>query len=324
MLIWVGEVIRDGRCSPMPAEGLVVDWGAKEVVRRWKCPIVFDDAYGPEEHGRWSYGTRQAVRVRKSLFVSTGAGIVELDYATLEERRRFSHNMWWGGHCLLRAYGDLLMHESEALDALITMTTRGEIMGILRMRNLKPVVEELGMHLGDPEIGDCRKLTGRTADVQKYEEGLLDQLHINSLQRFDGRLYVGGCGKNAMWEADPTSHVILQDDALDAPHDFTIVGGDRIVVNDSRHGSVAVYCRESAERILTVDIPPVSGAYNVYPDVALNWTRGMVVLDDARVVVGTSPLALFEVDVRRGEVVGSMVLSRDARRSCHGLSILEV
>jgi hypothetical protein len=323
MLIWVGEVIRDGRCSPMPAEGLVVDWGAKEVVRRWTCPIVFDDAYGPEEHGRWSYGTRQAVCVRKSLFVSTGAGIIELNAETFEERRRFSHNTWWGGHCLLSAGPGKLMHESEALDALVTMTTRGEVVGVTRMRDLKPVAVRLGMKMEDPEVGDCRKLTGRTADVQKYGRGLLDQLHINSLQEFGGHLYAGGCGKNAMWEVRPKPQVILQDDALGAPHDFTIVGGDRIVVNDSRHGAVAVYCRESAERILTVEIPPVSGAYNVYPDVALNWTRGLVVLDDARVVVGTSPLALHEVDIRRGEVVGSMVLSRDARRSCHGLSILE-
>ncbi len=321
MILWASEVVRDGRDTSLPAHGTVIDWDAKEVLRTWECPMVFDDAYGPEEHGRWSYGTRLAVSDSGSLFVMTGAGIYQLNRYTFEEQARFSHNLWWGGHCLLWAGSGHLMHESEALDAIVTMTIWGGVTNVLRMRDL-PIAAKLGMQPGDPEVGDCRKLTGRTADVQKYEKGLLDQLHINSLQRYGGRLYAGSCRKKVMWEFYPVPRVILRDETLNDPHDFTIVGGDRIVVNDSRNGSVAVYGRESAERILTVAIPPVD-AYNSCPEAVPNWTRGLVVLDEDRVVVGTSPLALFEVNIRLGEVVGGMVLSHDARRSCYGLSILE-
>lgn len=218
---------------------------------------------------------------------------------------------------------------STSADALVRLTWRGDVERVLRVTDLPGLADSLGLAHPDPlEAGpfdDPARLVSRVHDVAHPNAMRIEDDRIiialgQALCRPDGHDSKPVRDRDGNWTRPvgewDTRHVILEvrtsgagpratvlwdQPVAGVPNHDLLVTGDRLWFNDS--GTCEVVGVRGRDDVLRV---PVDG----------DFVRGLVPLDDQRVLVGTqSPLRVHVVDLEDRRTLFSQDLHGDPRES---------
>ncbi len=308
-----------------------VDWESGRVLEQLPVP----DPRFPESDDNPRGGMRGGRGV-----AAVGSDILVASYDTLhrygagwELVERIEHPLLVGLH-EIHWDGSALWVSATGIDAIVRVTLDGAV-----TLAWDPHASELAVELGlrarpDPVDG--------SVDYVRGAAPLVDQCHINGVTRFGDDTIVN-CGllrrprgtgqrlvSRARWKLgvpqrgpgsrppggslvvrvgpDGAIDPLLRLDGHDVPtHNGQLLDADRVVVNDSTANIVRVFSVASGEPVATI---PIEGA----------WLRGLCVVDDARLLVGTAPATLALVDLDEQRVVRRVALSVDPNEAVHGLA----
>jgi hypothetical protein len=280
-------------------------------------PQVFNEDMPANGIGRDSMGVRQVIEIGDETFVGTNAGIAVLD-ATKHVKSLVSNSLYVGGHALCRdPDGEDFWFNSTPTDSLVRINRRGQIKKVINLAQIKEVANPLGLTAWAHDVSerDYRAILERDCNAGK-RANQWDQMHLNWIQFHDGAMYATACTQRAFVRVRPDPAIILRDMSLANPHDFVIVG-DKIVVNDSGNRAVVIYNMDGERRGVIQLHGPGDGATSMS-----GWTRGMAILDNDNILVGTTPLGVLHIDIKKLRVVSDVRFTDDVRDSCHGLTLV--
>ena len=150
-----------------------------------------------------------------------------------------------------------------------------------------------------------------------------ERLHVNTVWRHDGELYVLACRKNALIRIRPEPEtIILEDPALGSPHNGILTPDGRVLINDTINQRLRIYDRQTGQCEKTIEtIVRQEGRSSQF--VRVGWQRGLAHAEGSIYLVGTSPAAVFEVDIDSGRIGRLCVIDQDVRHCIHGLIVTD-
>lgn len=319
MEFWISCERREYSNDEYTGYSILVDWDTKKILKRLDVPKYFDKELSVGQTGRCCRGVRSVIKVNDEMFVLVQGGILVYDPNTLKIKRHLRNSILGvGGHYLVPD-GDGIWTNSCALDLLVKVDYDGNIIDHIQVPNLTPVVNKLGLkqHEWDIETTQIWKRDEQTWIGPKKSAGFLDQLHLNTIQLINNKLFTFSCTKKALIELYPNpsvAHVF----GLSYPHDC-IQHNDRIYVNESGRGRFHVFNKQF-KPIFSINIPnPKPGFAVPGSKFQSGWTRGLEIIDDDRILIGTSPFAVYEIDVNKRKITNEMIFSNDHQDACHGI-----
>lgn len=157
---------------------------------------------------------------------------------------------------------------------------------------------------------------------EKYEEYCSEErLHINTVKVIGDEVYVLSNNKGALIRIRPTPEkVIIHDRQLESPHNSVIYPSGKVLVNNTKKKSICIYSLETGKlnRVLRTSLSHTNGSSKQFAKAG--WQRGLTAIDEDVCLVGTSPAAIFEVDVERALIGRVVTIDDDVRHCIHGLT----
>ncbi|MEO1009100.1 MAG: methyltransferase domain-containing protein [Planctomycetota bacterium] len=324
MLIWACCEHRAARHADYRGHALLVDWDAKRVVRRVDAPELFDADADPDSATRYNRGVRGVLELAGEPCMLTQGGLLSLDAQALAPGRGRRLPQRSGGHYAIHGPDGLLWYNACVPDAILAVDPATlEVRRRIDLADCDEIVDRLGLNPHRYEPDAELHAIMQTALQAEVDAGRADQLHVNTLQWRGDTLYAFACRKQALLEVWPRQRVVFRDERLQMPHDGCFLPDGRLIVSDSSRSAVRVYAEGATDRggmLASIAIPrPPHAAPPRHAKPG--FVRGMLHLGGGRVLVGTSPFALYEIDVDAASVVGGMVFGDDPSQTCHGISV---
>jgi hypothetical protein len=326
MRVFLSTVVR-GAPTEKAGELIALDWSTKKVLGR--VPLVpkdppLDDP-NPRGGGR---GGRGIVLMRDELFVATFHTLHGFDYK-LRPTRTITNNNFAGLH-EVKLVDDGIWVSSTAIGAVFKVALDGK------------TKQEWWVH-EDPVVLQTFSVPPLTVD--KSQDNRLTYLepfskvHLNNVDVHNGQVYVCFNNHGAILRLFPTT-VVAHDPALKGCHNGLVTDDEEVLLNDSHHHAVVVFDLHTGHvkrRINLADFPEVAKLLNFRTCRNISWrvrlenfvrrqrvarplfTRGMCLLDGARILVGVSPAAVLELDYKQGRLLDMWQLSDSANECVHGL-----
>lgn len=317
-LFWLCADTRAAKHTDYRGFGLLVDWQQKKIVKRFDVPILFDDSMPEGQISRDCRGVRQVRTIDGRLHVLTHGGQLVLDPESLKIVDQVTHPWHIGGHYLVPD-GEHVWYNAGVQDAVVKLSRDGVIQQIIHLCDCDELIEHLPIRrYRHDEQADFREKT-RDWILSEKKAGRVDQLHINTLQVHESKLYGFSCTYGALFQIHPEVRLVFRDDTLVHPHDGQFFTSERLIVNDSENSRVIVYDARNHERIREIEIPIPDTKGDDPKHAQRGFVRGLAKVDESHVVVGSAPLSMYEVDVERGEVVAQMSFSDDPAVTSHGI-----
>ncbi|PKN16429.1 MAG: hypothetical protein CVU66_01050 [Deltaproteobacteria bacterium HGW-Deltaproteobacteria-23] len=149
-----------------------------------------------------------------------------------------------------------------------------------------------------------------------------ERLHINTVCMHKNEVYVFSCWKNSLIRIRPLPEkIVVRDDSLSAPHNGIITDRGEVLINNTMKQTLNVYdlnsgllIREISTRIFDEDVSKQFAK--------AGWQRGLAHLEGSKYLVGTSPAAVFEVDIESGAIGAVLQIDKDVRHCIHGLAVV--
>ena len=146
-----------------------------------------------------------------------------------------------------------------------------------------------------------------------------ERTHVNGICLNGNMLYALLCRQSAIVSMDLNTNeetLVLQDPNLKSPHNVLILN-DGIYVNNTLHQQVMHYGLQG-NKITTYDTQLYNGALSAqFTDAG--WQRGLAAINDTSLIVGTSPLTLFELNLQSGAIGNIIKIDSDVSHCVHGL-----
>ncbi len=315
MKFWCCAEIRALQNVDYRGYALLIDWDKKEVINKFVPPAVFNEDINDDTSGYSSRGVRHMVHIENEIYVLVQGGLFVLDDTTLEIKRKISNKyIGAGGHYLLY-HDNLLWMNVPAFDWIVCMTLEGEVKNVITLtgNNIVPGTRLMRWENNLPVYKSRESWITRQRELRQ-----IDQLHINTLQFHNGYLYVFSATRKCLIRAYPGEPKVIRNfQAKDSPHDVIFHAG-KILMNDSGDSRVNIY-NENLMLEGSVNIPIL--VETKHEKLKSGFVRGMLPMSEDRVIVGTSPLALYEISLSEKRIISSMVLSDDPAHTCHGITI---
>jgi hypothetical protein len=326
---WVCCEVRERPHYCYEGYGLEIDWKRRKVIRRldipqWFMPKRDRKTAGGFKGSAGNRGLRQMRDVGDYFYALTQGGVLEYYKDTLEERRRFSHNMHMGGHYLVPHEGGF-WYNACIFDSLVHIDMDGKILKTIQIAGNEEYAKALEIQ---HEIHDTSFDIRTVNDLNlPTEYGLkFDQLHMNTIQVIGDEVYVYSLRKSTFFRLLPSFKIILKDEynmesgaGLLNSHDANIFN-DKILVNNSRLQKFHIYDLQSKKLETVIDIPTRGERTKLaYP----GYLRGFEKIDNDRVLIGTAPLGVFEINIRKGVIVDGMRFSDEVNHTCHGINAIK-
>jgi len=164
---------------------------------------------------------------------------------------------------------------------------------------------------------------GTDSFAEAYDKYCKDErLHINTVWMHKGAVYAFSCWKNSLIRIRPSPEkVVIRDDSLMAPHNVIITEQGKVLINNTMRQTLNVY--DLTNGVLLREIPTRIFGENISEQFAkAGWQRGLSHLEGSKYLVGTSPAAIFEVDIDTGAVGQVLQIDKDVRHCIHGLAVV--
>ena len=259
---------------------LELDWDRGRVLRRIDAPPLWSHFGGRSRGGR--RGLRGITFFKGLIWVASCDVVYGLDPRSLEPECCVSHP--YMAH----------IHEIEAAPEGIWMTSTGGN-GVFLIDDTQTVLNEAW--LGDPPA----------ADLRFHLEQWRDEHHLNSVYLADDVVYAYALRSGRVFRMHPGPVTpVLQ-----------LEKGCHNVAN-TKHGWYRNVSRESVVRLGDREIRlPRRGRSGQFTQPG--WLRGMAWLSDHRILVGSSPATVFEIDLDDMRIVKEVRLESDVCWTVHGI-----
>ena len=173
------------------------------------------------------------------------------------------------------------------------------------------------------------KFTGRTIDFNVYNKNETamqsyindDRLHFSGSCVHNGRIFILSGKRGCIIEVcSPTTDKIhLYDKTLNSAHDIVFIN-NLMYVNSTRNQNVHVY--HGTKHIKTLNSKIYRPHTQVNQFSTVGWQRGLCKYDENTLLVGTSPLTVFLLDVRTGKVKDKKKLDNDIKHCSYSLLVV--
>jgi hypothetical protein len=107
-------------------------------------------------------------------------------------------------------------------------------------------------------------------------------------------------------DSGDTTELVRLDHHEKPTHNGRMLESGRVLLNDSTTNRIRVF--ENGREVTSIHV-------------AGTWLRGMVVLDDSRVLVGTAPASVVLIDLDAGTELQRVTLSENRLEALHGLTL---
>lgn len=259
----------------------------------WDLPVSTSCRGGPR-------GLRGVLVHRDRLWVASADAILELDLDLGLRRIHRHHNL---AHVHeLAPWGDSILAVSTGFDCVLALDTKtGSWHWGLLVRG----------HTSTPSIRTF------VPDTEELLAG--DSVHLNQVHTEAGDLWISG--SQLPYLIRMTNGEAIIDSPLPLGTHNAQPSPRGVLYCDTRADRV-MWCRESPSFIAS---PRSSLETVTHLDAAdgvmarIGFTRGLLRLDDSRVVFGTAPASLHLADFDPPSLIASVHLSADVRASIHGL-----
>ena len=145
-----------------------------------------------------------------------------------------------------------------------------------------------------------------------------DRLHFSGSCVHNNRIFVLSGKRGCIIEiCSPTKDKIyLHDNTLNSAHDIVFIK-DLMYVNSTRNQNVHVYRRNNHIKTIHSEIHKPRKKVNQFSTVG--WQRGLCKYNESTLLVGTSPLTVFLLDVNTGKVKYKKKLDSDVKHCSYSL-----
>jgi hypothetical protein len=260
---------------------LEIDWGKKRILKKIEAPPLWSHFNWRNRGGR--RGLRGITFYNGLIWVASCEMVLGLDPDTLELERMVSHP--YMAH----------IHEIKGDGNGIWITSTGGD-GVFLIDENQHVLHEVWL-CGKPKEDLRVKLDFQ----QKY--------HINSVFFYDHKVYMYAIKTGEIFRVWP--HPLEVEAKLE---------GGCHNVNQTPYGWARNHsktsCFKIGEKTLLL---PRRGAEGEFT--SPGWLRGMAWLSDHRVIIGSTPASLYEIDAQRMEIIAEMKIENDVSWTVAGLYV---
>jgi hypothetical protein len=259
-----------------------IDWDQKRVTNKIAAPPLWSEFGERNRGGR--RGLRGITYYNGLIWVASCDCLIGFTPEGLQPERMISHP--YMSH----------IHEIEGReDGIWVTSTNGN--GIFQINERQEIVRE-GWLEGPP-----------TVDMRVYMEHHYDRFHVNTVAFDNGNVlaYSATNGKvYKMWPGPVTEVIQLERRCHN--------------VAPTKFGWIRNVSGKAMVKVGDDEIPtPIHGTATELAKPG--WLRGMAWLTDTRILVGSSPATLIEIDVPARQVVDEMRLEDDVEWTTHGIYV---
>jgi len=317
MRIFATTVIRGDANSELTGFFYELDWHKNSV--KSKIPIPVDSSHPFWNARGGNRGGRGIVLNKGILYVGTATSVLKYDthlnrLGSIEQPLLAGlHEMW--------AAADGIWVTSTVHDLAMKLGFDGEILDEWWGSESKGLQAAFGY---PGRALNLKMDFGAENFVEGYEQYCADErLHINTVCEYNNAVYVLANRTNALIRIRPLpEQVIIRDASLVSPHNGIITERGEALINNTIKQTLNVYDLGSGNRVK--EIPTnIFGERASLQFAKAGWQRGLAHLEGSKYLVGTSPAAIFEVDIDTGEVGKVLQLDIDIRHCVHGLAAVQ-
>lgn len=315
--VFATTVIRGSEDSELTGFLLEIDWRANGIKKQIPIPLDTRHPFWNSRGG--NRGGRGLMYHNGILYVATAMSILLYD-DNLNRIGEITHPHLGG------------LHEIYIDDNGIWVTSTLHDLIIKLDFNGKMIEEWYGCqskHLQKEFDFQDRKLNLSLAFpaenfVQHYENYCKEEIfHLNSVFPHNHSLYALSSRMKAFIRVKPDIKVVIKDNDLRAPHNGIIPVENQVIINDTRNQCLRIYSLETGERLLSMFTPVFGAPQKSAQFASYGWQRGLFPLKHPLYLVGTSPAAVFEVDIQKGLIGQVCRIDTDVRHCIHGLTAVK-
>jgi len=316
MKVFATTVIRGDANPELTGYLYALEWRSNSVRQSIPIPI---DSLNPFWNSRGgNRGGRGIVMCNGVLFVATATSILKYD-SDLNLVGTLDHPLLAGLHEMF-VDGEGIWVTSTIHDLVMKISFNGEGLDTWWGSESKYLQSEFGY---SGRTLNLEMAFGKENFVQGYEHYCQDErLHVNSVWVHDEQVYILACRKNALIKIKPMDEqIIVRDNSLMHPHNGIVTEKGDVLINNTMKQTLNVYELSSGK--LLREIPTNIFGESISEQFAkAGWQRGLAHLEGSKYLVGTSPAAIFEVDIESGEIGQILRIDSDVRHCIHGLAVV--
>jgi len=314
--VFATTVIRGAASHEMTGYLLELDWARGEV--RHKLPIRLnnDSAFWNRRGG--NRGGRGVAAFGDRLYVATATAVLVYD-PWLNPVGEI-HNPLFAGLHEIAVDEEGVWATSTVHDLILKVDFAGRTLRTWWGSESAPLQRALGYEgrTLNLDLSFPRQRFAEAYDAYCREE----RLHLNGVWQHEGAVYVLSSAKSAVIRILPgPEKLVLRDPRLAAPHNCVVSREGRLVLNDTKHQAVRVYDLQSGRVLRSIRTPVHGDGRSADQFATAGWQRGLWQVEGPLFLVGTSPAAVFELDIERARVGRVLRIDTDVRHCIHGLSV---
>ncbi|AOW19497.1 hypothetical protein LPB138_01845 [Urechidicola croceus] len=145
-----------------------------------------------------------------------------------------------------------------------------------------------------------------------------ERLHINTVWVDDNNVYILANRKNALIKIYPNEKIVFQDNNLMSPHNGILSIEGNFILNNTQKQKLHIYSKEGRfKRSINTKIykEDLSSQF-----AKSGWQRGLNNYKKGKVLIGTSPATIFELDYNKGKLGKKIKLEEKTTHCIHGLT----
>lgn len=309
MDVYVSTVIRKSRADELSGNFYKIDWETSGV-RSVPVPV---DTKNPIWGLRGGNRGGRGIKVRAGIvYLGTAHGILKYD-RDLNLLGEISSLYVAGLHEFIFD-GDNLWTTATAHDIVAKIDLDGNLVDCwngthssLMQEVFKFKPRTINLELAFPGATYKR-------DIEKYYA--YSEFHVNAVAILNGNVYILCPKKASIVKIRKDEEVILRDERLTSAHNL-VSSGNLCYINGTNRQSIMVV--DLVRRNIVSETPTrIYGQKRSSQFAKSGWQRGLVLLENGNLLVGTSPATVFECTTK-GEIVKAVKLTDDVRECVHGL-----
>jgi len=311
--IFCSTIIRGAADKDMTGFFYHILWPEKRILSKIPVPAVTKGfgARGGSRGGRgllWRDGFLFACACDKILVYDERFNIIDI----------FTHPHIIGHHDLA-ADDEGLWCTSTLIDALFKLDWCGNIVDEWYASEDR---EFIRMFEGDDSPAYEMPRPRRKDYVSDVDREGLDvydeQFHFNTLHISDGAVYTFSNTKAALVQVRPRPAIVQRNPRWQWAHNV-IPLEDAIIVNNSYHKSFERFRPGAAQPEVCARLDKTDDCATQFA--AGGWVRGLARVNERYAYVGSSPAAIFLVDIMTGNVIDRMVLENGVNDTVHSIAV---
>jgi hypothetical protein len=316
MRIFASTVLRNEANPYLTGYLVELDWKTNVIVSKQPIPLGSRSHFWNSRGG--NRGGRGITCRDGILYVATATSILRFD-RNLAPLAPLDHP-WLAGLHEIVAVDDGIWVTSTVHDLVAKIDYNGRLLDSWWGSECQLLQARLGYASRKLKLGLDFEAETFEAEYQQYCRE--ERLHLNVVCEHRGGIYMLSGRRNAFVRIRPLpEQIVFVDDTLKSPHNGIITDAGEILVNNTQTQALHVYSLASGALLRSINTG-ISDEADSEQFARSGWQRGLAHLEGNKYLVGTSPAAVFEVDIATGAVGQMLKIDADVRHCIHGLAVV--